>query len=71
MLTSKQLALRWSLADNTLRKWRVAGIGPDYVKLGIGPCAEVRYMMKSIEEFEQEGMVPTARKKKRDMESNA
>ena len=52
MLTPKELCERWKIADNTLRKWRVTGTGPAYIKLGDGRNAEVRYRLKDIEEFE-------------------
>lgn len=63
VLTSKQLAIRWGLAENTIRKWRVAGIGPTYMKLGDGRAAEVRYRIVDVEQWEQEGIVPCGRNK--------
>jgi hypothetical protein len=33
LLTEKQLAERWGYSPNTLRKWRVEGRGPDFIKL--------------------------------------
>jgi hypothetical protein len=65
-LSSKQLALRWDLADNTLRKWRVDGIGPQYIKLGFGRCSGIRYRLADVLAYEQQGMVPTSRPKKGD-----
>lgn len=52
MLTPKELSERWKVADSTLRKWRVAGTGPAYIKLGDGRNAEVRYSLADVEEFE-------------------
>lgn len=63
VLTSKQLAIRWGLAENTIRKWRVAGIGPAYMKLGDGRSAEVRYRIVDVEQWEKDGIVPTSRPK--------
>jgi transposase-like protein len=54
MLTTEELSQRWSIAQNTLRKWRVAGGGPAYIKLGPGRNAEVRYSIDDIIEFENE-----------------
>ena len=53
LLTPKQLCERWKVADNTLRKWRVANIGPAYIKLGDGRNSEVRYRVVDVEEFEK------------------
>jgi len=53
LLTPKELCERWKIADNTLRKWRVAGFGPPYIKLGDYRNAEVRYRLDDIEEFEK------------------
>lgn len=53
LLTPKELCDRWKVADNTLRKWRVANSGPNYIKLGEGRNSEVRYRIEDIEEFER------------------
>lgn len=53
LLTPKELCERWKLADNTLRQWRVKGVGPPYIKLGDGRASEVRYQLKDIEAFEK------------------
>lgn len=53
LLTPKQLCARWNVADNTLRKWRTQNTGPNYIKLGDGRNAEVRYHLSDIEEFEK------------------
>ena len=53
LLTPKDLADRWKVANNTLRKWRVAGTGPDYIKLGESRNAEVRYRLEDVEAFEK------------------
>ena len=48
-LTEEELAGYWGVKRNTLQKWRCAGIGPVYIKLG----AKVIYTKEAIEEFEQ------------------
>ena len=53
MLTPKELCERWKIADNTLRKWRVANVGPTYIKLGEGRNSEVRYRLDDVEAFER------------------
>ena len=53
LLTPKELSERWKVADNTLRKWRVANIGPNYIKLGDQRNSEVRYRLEDIEAFER------------------
>lgn len=59
LLTPKELCERWKVADNTLRKYRVAGIGPKYIKLGTGRNAEVRYRLEDIQEFERDNTYET------------
>ena len=54
LLTTDQLADRWGLSANRLRQWRVAGTGPNFLKLGDGPKAPVRYRLEDIEEFERD-----------------
>lgn len=49
MLTTKDLATRWSMSEGTLRKWRMHSIGPKYIKVGKG---SIRYRMEDIEDFE-------------------
>lgn len=53
LLTPKELAQRWQVANNTLRKWRVAGTGPHYIKLGDSRNSEVRYRLEDVEAFER------------------
>ena len=52
-LTTEELSRRWKIAQNTLRKWRVADIGPNYVKMGDGKNSTVRYRLEDIEAFEE------------------
>ena len=53
ILTPKELRERWKISDSTLRKWRVANMGPTYIKLGEGRNSEVRYRIEDIEAFEK------------------
>lgn len=52
MLTTDELATRWRMKTNTLRRWRVDNMGPPYIKMGSGPKATVRYRLSDIENFE-------------------
>jgi hypothetical protein len=52
-LTPKELAERLKVTDGTLRKWRIAKVGPKYVKLGDSRTALVRYKLEDVEAFEQ------------------
>jgi hypothetical protein len=62
LLTPKQLCERWKVADNTLRKWRVANVGPAYIKLGEGRNSEVRYRVDDVEAFEKNNRFTTVNK---------
>lgn len=52
-LTTEELSSRWKVAENTLRKWRVAKAGPKFMKIGEGRNATVRYKLEDIQEFEE------------------
>lgn len=58
-VTSKELALRWGVQDNTVRKLRVYGGGPAFTKFPFG----VRYRMADVLAFEQQGRLIKPRKK--------
>lgn len=47
LLSTPDLAARLGLAEITLRKWRIYGIGPRFVKAG----ANVRYRAEDIEHW--------------------
>jgi predicted DNA-binding transcriptional regulator AlpA len=49
LFTQDELAARWSMASNTLRKWRWEGKGPKYVKLG----SRVLYRESDILAYEE------------------
>jgi hypothetical protein len=47
-LTQRSLADRWNVSEKTLERWRWAGKGPRYLKLG----ARVVYPLEEVERFE-------------------
>jgi len=52
MLTSDELAERWRVTRFTVRRWRMEGNGPPYLKLGAGAKSKVLYLLKDIEDWE-------------------
>jgi hypothetical protein len=48
-LTSKELADRWRLSDQTLANWRYAGKGPPFIRVG----ARVLYPFEGIHAYEK------------------
>lgn len=67
-LTSKELALRWGLEDNTLRKLRTQMQGPAWIKFTFG----VRYRLADVLAYEQDGkkIHPKPHLKKRNRHGN-
>ncbi len=51
-MTEKELAEHWGVKRNTLQKWRSAGVGPIYVKIG----GKVIYPLEAIREYERSRM---------------
>lgn len=51
-LTSKEVAIRWKLTPETMKKWRCAGKSPPYRKLG----GRILYKIEEIERFEAEAL---------------
>jgi hypothetical protein len=51
LLDTRALSHILGVKEQTLRQWRCAGIGPDYIKLGPGPKAEVRYTLEDVETY--------------------
>lgn len=49
-LSQIELAARWNISPRTLERWRFAGEGPQFVKLG----GRVVYRLEDIEAFETE-----------------
>ena len=51
LFTTKELSALLKIPEQTLRQWRCAGTGPDYIKLGVGSKAAVRYTRKDVEDY--------------------
>jgi predicted DNA-binding transcriptional regulator AlpA len=51
LFDTSALASYLGVSEQTLRQWRCAGTGPDYVKLGDSPKADVRYTRKDVEQY--------------------
>lgn len=49
-MNQNALAARWAISPRTLERWRWAGIGPLFIKLG----GQVVYRLKDVEVFEAE-----------------
>ena len=47
-LTSKELADRWRLSDQTLANWRYTGKGPQFIRVG----SRVLYPIDKVQEYE-------------------
>ena len=48
-VTSRELADRWRLSDQTLANWRHAGKGPPFIRVG----GRVLYPISGIQSFEE------------------
>jgi hypothetical protein len=48
-LTSKEVAVRWRLSDQTLANWRSAGKGPPFIRVG----TRVLYPIEGIHAYER------------------
>tara|TARA_R110000803_G_scaffold134131_1_gene201209 strand:+ start:159 stop:326 length:168 start_codon:yes stop_codon:yes gene_type:complete len=48
------LSERLNVGEQTLRKWRLSGVGPAYIKLGDTKNAKVRYDLSDIQKWELE-----------------
>lgn len=53
-LTSKELAHRWRLSEQTLANWRHARKGPPFVRIG----GRVLYPLASLTDYEQQWHSP-------------
>lgn len=51
-MTEKELSEHWGVKRNTLQKWRSAGTGPIYMKIG----GKVIYPLEAIKEYEKSRM---------------
>jgi len=51
-LNQIDLARRWKISHRTLERWRWAGCGPRYIKIG----GRVLYRLEDIEAYEADGV---------------
>ena len=51
MLSTSETAERLGLRPQTLRKWRLLGKGPRYIRLGASPQARVSYSLEAVQEW--------------------
>lgn len=49
LLSTAQAAEYLGMQPQTLRKWRVTGDGPPYIRLGDSPRARVAYRLKDLD----------------------
>lgn len=54
LITTVELAKRWGLSPRSIEARRFRGDPPNYVRIGAGPRAKVRYRLADIEAFERE-----------------
>jgi hypothetical protein len=54
ILTTEELAQRWDMHPGSLERWRNAGKGPKFIKLGsdAGP-ARIRYRLIDVLKYEE------------------
>lgn len=50
-LSERQLAERWQSSTRTLQRWRAAGTGPAFLRIG----GLIRYPLADVEAFEAAG----------------
>jgi len=55
LINDKAAAVRLGLSPPTLRSWRCRGVGPVYIKLGHGKRAAVRYDLRDLAQFIEQG----------------
>lgn len=56
-LRTKELARRWKVSEQHLRRLRMQGKGPAFTR----PCGNVLYLLSEVERYEAEKMVVTER----------
>lgn len=52
LLTPNELAARLKVHPGTLRRWRMNGLGPKWIKLGDNQSSAVRYELSVVEAWE-------------------
>ena len=57
LLTTAELAKRWKMTEDAIRKQRIFGRGPSYIKLGDSDKSHVRYKIEDIEAFEAQNEI--------------
>lgn len=55
LLTPNELAERLKIHPGTLRRWRMDGEGPRWIKLGNAQSSSVRYELADVEAWEKKG----------------
>jgi len=55
LIDDKAAAVRLGVSAPTLRSWRCRGLGPTYIKLGRGKRAAVRYDLRDLAQFIEQG----------------
>lgn len=60
-LSTSELARRWNVHAETLRKWRMLGLGPPYYRPSGKPRGRVRYRVSDIERWERSNKVRAKR----------
>ena len=50
-LSSPEVARKLGLQPQTLRKWRLQGLGPQYIRLGSHPRGRVLYRVADVERW--------------------
>ena len=54
-LTDIEVAIRLGVSRFTVRAWRLKGVGPRFLKMGLA----VRYRSRDVDEYEQLALVET------------
>ena len=54
LLTPNELAARLKISPTTVRRWRMEGYGPKWIKFGSAQSSAVRYEIEDVEKWENE-----------------
>lgn len=49
LIAPQELAERWGICVDTLKRWRAQGRDPSWVRIG----RQIRYRMRDVEDYEQ------------------